>query len=235
MNENLLSIINKKNGTSFYEKGLHTFLNHFSYLKARCNQYALRNIDYIYIDGILLVYALRLAGIRNVKRMSFDMTSLAPLVFQHGIENGKTFYFVGSTEKSIKASLLNIRNSFNGINVIGFHNGYFKTNAERMLVIDEICDLNPDILIVGMGTVIQECFLSDVRSAGWMGTGYTCGGFFHQTMNSIKYYPELINRFHLRWFYRIWKEPSVVERYTVHFVRFIFIFLIDVLRFKRVF
>ena len=235
MNENLLSIIQKKNGTSFLGEGLHTFLNHFSYLKVRGNRRALKDIDYIYIDGILLVYALRLAGIRNVKRMSFDMTSLAPLVFKHGIENGKTFYFAGSTEGSIQASLLNIKSTFKGINVIGFHKGYFKTNEERKLVIDEICDLNPDVLIVGMGTVVQECFLSDVKSAGWNGTGYTCGGFFHQTMNSIKYYPELINRFHLRWFYRICKEPTVVERYTIHFVRFIFIFLFDVLRFKWVF
>jgi N-acetylglucosaminyldiphosphoundecaprenol N-acetyl-beta-D-mannosaminyltransferase len=84
-------------------------------------------------------------------------------------------------------------------------------------------------VIVGMGAVLQEKFLLTLRSLNWQGAGYTCGGFFHQTADTITYYPKIIDQLQLRWAYRIFKEPKLFLRYSIQYPKFIFILLFDTL------
>ncbi len=105
----------------------------------------------------------------------------------------------------------------------------FADNAERDKSINNIIELNPDFLVVGMGAPLQEQFLIDVRKQGYKGTGFTCGGFLHQTQGSINYYPKLIDSMGLRWAYRIYDEPKLFTRYFVDYPVSIILFLKDVL------
>lgn len=41
----------------------------------------------------------------------------------------------------------------------------------------QINELNPDLVVVGMGAPLQEKFLVDLVGLGWRGRGYTCGVF----------------------------------------------------------
>ena len=68
-----------------------TFLNPFSYIVARKNIKHLSQFN-IEIDGGMLVVVLRFFGLR-VKRKSFDMTSLAPIVFENAIKNNQSVFF----------------------------------------------------------------------------------------------------------------------------------------------
>ena len=65
-----------------------TFLNPFSYVLARKNNSQLKAFN-IKIDGGILVLILNLFGF-NCKRKSFDMTSLAPEVFNYAINKQNT-------------------------------------------------------------------------------------------------------------------------------------------------
>jgi len=203
---------------------LNTFLNPYSYLIARKNKEIFKNFN-ICIDGILLVKTLKLFGYKNIKRESFDMTSLAPIVFSEAINNNQTLYFIGTKPNVIDKAIKNILKEFPKLNIIRFRDGYI--NAIRDDVLLDIKKLNPDIVICGMGTPLQEQFLVDLQKTGWDGIGYTCGGFLHQTAGNMQYYPKWVDKYNIRWIYRIYDEPKLFKRYFFEYPKFFVYFIYD--------
>lgn len=207
---------NKENETTLLEqKGrVFTFLNPVSYLNAMDHQELFLPFDGILVDGSLLVAAIRCCYHIKVHRYSFDMTSLAAHLLKHAKETGKTIYIVGDRQKHIERSVMRLLQQYPGIRIVGFRNGFFATEDDEDDMARSIARLNPDYLIVGMGSILQEKFLLKVKKAGFKGIGFTCGGFVHQiAQNPINYYPEWIDRMNLRFIYRMYKEPYTRIRY----------------------
>ncbi len=212
-------------------KKITTFLNPYSYLLARKEKMLFQYFN-IKIDGILLIKTSQLFGIKNITRESFDMTSLAPIVFKKAIEENKTLYFIGTKPKTIDKAIENILEEFPKLNIISFRDGYIKEN-ERESLYENIKNLNPDIVICGMGTPLQEQFLVDLQHTGWNGMGYTCGGFLHQTAENIDYYPKWIDKYNIRWIYRIYDEPKLFKRYFWEYPKFFGYFIYDFYQYKK--
>ncbi len=207
------------------DKRITTFLNPFSYLLARKDKKQLAHFN-IEIDGILLVKLLNLFGSRYTRK-SFDMTSLAPVVFGEAIAKNKTIYFIGTKPKVIDVAIQNIQKQFPDLSICGFRDGYLRTSDERTVVFNEIIELKADYVICGMGTPLQEQFLIDLSATAWEGEGFTCGGFLHQTAAGIKYYPNWINKLGLRAFYRMYDEPQLIKRYFIYYPYAIALILYD--------
>ncbi|WP_298532308.1 WecB/TagA/CpsF family glycosyltransferase [uncultured Algibacter sp.] len=220
---------NKQKGEEIVENSLTTFINPFSYLFLRKDLELYRQFDYLLIDGIALIYLLRLIGVKT-SRCSFDMTSLAPIVFESAIAGKNSVYFIGSSRESINSFIEVIKSCFKGINIIGFRNGFFSDELEKEKSLNNIVRLNPEIIIVGMGTPLQEQFLIDLKNKGWSGMGYTCGGFIHQTAKGTRYYPNFYNRYNLRWLYRIIDEPKLIKRYLINYPKSVMLFFLDYIR-----
>lgn len=218
--------------TNNKELGLVTFLNPYSYILARKNKELFDNFDTIYVDGIFIVNLFKILKIKRLTRNSFDMTSLAPKVFEEAIQNNKSIYFVGAKEGIIDRTIEVIRKKYSKLKIVGYRNGYFNDIADRDIVIDKIINLNPDIVICGMGTPLQEKFLMDLRNKEWLGKGYTCGGFLHQTAKTINYYPKIFDKLNIRWIYRIIDEPHLFYRYFVLYPKFLLVFFKDFINFK---
>ncbi|HLV31544.1 MAG TPA: WecB/TagA/CpsF family glycosyltransferase [Chitinispirillaceae bacterium] len=193
--------------------GVYTFINAYSFLKLKSFS-AVDQLNGIYLDGILLVWLLRLFGYK-INRFSFDMTSIAPTIFNYATVNNKSICFVGSTEENLNKATENIKKIFPKLNICSTHNGYFLNDLKMKEYICKLSNINPDIVIVGMGTPKQEKFLIELVNGGWKGVGYTCGGFYHQTAQKINYYPKIFDKFHIRWLYRIYKEPRLITRYII--------------------
>lgn len=204
-----------------------TFVNPAAYSALRNDPALYEGFDRIGIDGISMVWLLTAAGIRVSRRISFDMTSLAPLVFREAIGRGMTVCFVGSGEDTIRAAVARIRESFPGLDVAESVHGYPDHSGWRKQV-EHVCTVGPDIVVAGMGVPYQEGFIRDLRAAGWSGTAYTCGGMLHQCAEAIPYYPAWINRMELRWAYRIWREPHLFSRYAVTYPRWSWVMWRDV-------
>ena len=104
-------------------------------------------------------------------------------------------------------------------NVLGFSPGYFAGPNERHQTISRIVALQPKVVVCGMGAKLQEQFLAELRARGWLGAGFTCGGFFHQAVRqkSVKYYPDVFDKLQLRWMYRIIDEPRLLRRYAIDY------------------
>ncbi|BDV43440.1 teichoic acid biosynthesis protein A [Geotalea uraniireducens] len=205
---------------------LNTFLNPYSYLIARKSPELFNKFN-IYPDGIALVVFLRLFLLYKCERQSFDMTSLARVVFESAEQQGKSVYLIGTEDRYIIEAVSNISHMYSNLNICGFRNGFFYDQNDRSEALNDIYVMSPDIVVVGMGTPAQEQFLYDLWRIGWRGIGFTCGGFFHQSAKSLDYYPCWMDKLHLRWLYRIFDEPKLFKRYAFQYPRFIWYFTLD--------
>jgi len=199
--------------------GITLFLNPSSYLGIRrsCPGLLSRKEFTFCADGISLArLASRLSG-QAIERCSFDDTSLAPVVFNALNESGQSLAIVGSSaEVNARASRLLLQ-KYPNLKLAFCRDGYF-SGAERNAVLEQcaMCD----VVIASLGAPRQELFLVDLYDSGWRGAGFTCGGYLDQLAASggAAYYPPLIDRLHLRWMYRIWKEPRRLwRRYAVDY------------------
>lgn len=193
---------------------IYTFLNPVSYLTALDNKEMFNQFDGIFADGSILVSAIKLLYGTKVTRRSFDMTSLAPELFQYAENKEKTIYIVASKQEETEKAIKIFKERYPNLKFAGYRNGYFSNEEEQDKEAAFITQLNPDFLIVGMGALMQEKFLLKVKKAGYQGIGFTCGGFIHQTSkNEIDYYPKWIDKLNLRFIYRMYKEKHTRKRY----------------------
>jgi N-acetylglucosaminyldiphosphoundecaprenol N-acetyl-beta-D-mannosaminyltransferase len=219
----MLDLITKNSKRKQYK--LNTFLNPYSYLLAKKDKKLFERFN-IRIDGIFLVKLLNLIGLKDITRKSFDMTTFAPIVFNQLIQEKKSVYIIGTKPELIKQAVIHIKKEFKDLNIIGYRDGYIQAH-EWEKVLFQIKKQNPDTIICGMGTPLQEQFLLDLVNCGWNGVGYTCGGFLHQASKQLAYYPNWINRYNIRWIYRIYKEPKLFKRYFFEYPKFLGSFIID--------
>lgn len=218
---------------TFFNKGtVNTCVNPFSYHLVRKYQSIYNRLDGLYVDGMLMAKLINLLWKRNIPRLSFDMSGMAVDLFARLNENEETVYFIGSKQDLLEATIDQIRKSYPNMHIAGFRNGYFQDADDRKQQIDQIVKLNPDFTIVGMGSPIQEQFSLDLKDAGYKGIVFTCGGFLHQTADGINYYPEWINRYNLRAFYRLFKEKGLWKRLYNVLIQFPILFIYDSIKAK---
>lgn len=195
---------------------IYTFLNPVSYLDARKNKYLFEKFDGIFADGSILVRTIKIFYSKKLTRRSFDMTSVAPELFDYSVKNSKSIYFVGAKDAEIKSAINILSLNYPELNIIGYRNGYFNSQEKKEEEYDRIISVNPDFLIVGMGIVHQEQFLVEIKNKGFKGVGFTCGGFISQTAkgeNKIDYYPQWVDKYNVRFLYRMYKEKHTRKRY----------------------
>ena len=209
-----------------------SFLNPYSYYIGRKNNEIYSQLDDIYIDGQLMVKILGLCGFKNLKRISFDATSLAPIVFKQCSLEKKSVFIIGAKDEQIPLSVKSLKKQYPELNIVGFNSGYFKSVDHRKEVIKNIKQLSPSVVVVGMGAIYQEQFLNDLKSSGWKGAGYTCGGFLHQIICGVNYYPNWVDKYNIRWIYRIYDEPKLFKRYFFEYPIAIVYIITDFIKFK---
>ncbi|MGL1935239.1 MAG: WecB/TagA/CpsF family glycosyltransferase [Fibrobacterales bacterium] len=224
---NILQVVKNQEKWDHEFKGkIITFINPYSYQQIRTGKY-LQSFSHILCDSFYLAKFFNLFSISKESRYSFDMTSLAPKVFSWCESEHKSVYFIGSTQENISQYIETFSKSYPTVTIAGYRHGFFTSTKEREEYLTAIKELNPDVVIVGMGAPLQEMFLSDLVSTGWSGTGFTCGGFIHQSTESIQYYPKWVDSLQVRWLYRIYDEPKLFTRYAFDYPKFLLFFALD--------
>lgn len=196
-----------------------TFLNPYYLEKVKSYTKLYEKFDYICSDGFLPIFLNKLWGCAKSMRISFDMTSLAKDIFAQNPNNVfYSIYFIGSTQENIENFIAIIRNTYPNIDICGFHHGYINDFND---VGKKVMMSNADIILIGMGAPLQDKFAIYIKEQGFKGTVYTCGGFFHQTVKTINYYPHWINKLNLRALYRMIREPYVIKRVLKYYPLFV--------------
>lgn len=170
-----------------------------------------------FCDGMLMSSFMSQVTGRSIARVSFDFTSIAGPVFSDAEQQGKRVYIVGATQSELELFIRKLQTRYPRLPIAGYHHGYF--DAPQAAAIQADIRLGrANILIVGLGAGLQERFVLSALNAGFTGVAFTCGGFIRQeAMTNGVYYPEAINRLHLRAFYRMYREPHTIRRYLVDY------------------
>jgi N-acetylglucosaminyldiphosphoundecaprenol N-acetyl-beta-D-mannosaminyltransferase len=212
----VLNLLQRGAGTS----ALITFANPSTVLLARRSAAFARDLlafDLVLPDGIGMCIAIRWLHGLPARRVSFDMTSLGPAVFEHAQQKGMTIALVGGVQGIAERARDRIVQHFPGLQITGTFAGF----GDMTVTIGQIVALEPDIVICGMGGSQQEAFLLDIQAMGWRGWGFTCGGFLDQLHARLNYYPRWVDRANLRWAYRLVREPRRLwRRYLIDYTRF---------------
>jgi len=174
----------------------------------------LDDFDAVLPDGIGMCWAIRLLHRLPAARVSFDTTSLAPLVFQRARRDGLTVALVGGRPGVAERSAQQLREAFPGLDIAAVFDGYGGHSRK----IRELKALSPSVTICGMGAGAQERFLLGLAESGWSGLGFTCGGYLDQLAGGFRYYPGWVDAANLRWAYRLAREPRrLAKRYGVDY------------------
>ena len=214
------------------ESGRVTFMNPYSWLVNRDRGHADLDAFAIYADGIALVGLYNLFCRASIKRYAFDYSSVAELVFEDARAKGRSVYVIGGPEGIAREAAAVILRRHPGLQIIGTRSGFFTDAIDYQAAVDQAS--HASVAIVGMGAPAQEKFLVDLWNHGWRGAGYTCGGFLEQIVGTDgDYFPSWSNRFHLRWLYRLYKEPRRLwKRYLLLYPKFLGQFIVDLLRLR---
>lgn len=201
------------------DRMLMTFANPGTAVTARRNPDVARMFeafDLVAPDGIGMVRAIQWVHRLPATRISFDSTSLAPLVMRLAAERHLAIVICGGQPGIAEQAGHKLAEAFGGLNIVATYDGY---TAPQEQTIDAINKLRPQIVICGMGTIRQEAFLLALAASGWTGLGFTCGGYLDQLCQSgLNYYPRVVDALNLRWAYRLAMEPRRLwRRYLVDY------------------
>lgn len=173
--------------------------------------YAMYNeFDYIASDGSYPLKINKWVGKPKSVRLSFDMSSMAPVVFNDMIKHEKSLYILGAKPEEIWKSVKTIQSHFPELNISGYHHGYIKDIKDD--VVNKIVQSGANVCIIGMGAPLQDEMAVRLKKAGFEGSVYTCGGFIHQTTEKILSFPEWTNKLNVRFIYRWFREDGVFKR-----------------------
>lgn len=132
----------------------------------------------------------------------------------------KSFYLVGGKQEVIDETIAKLKKEFKDINILGYRNGYIKTDEERDALIQEIADRKPDVVYVAMGSPKQEFLMAEmmkVHPAIYQGLG----GSFDVYIGRVKRAPQWWQKHNLEFLYRFLKQP---QRYKREYYRLKFLF-----------
>ena len=144
---------------------------------------ALGGADVVWCDGIGILMAARILGKPVPGRMTAP--DFIDEVCRQCAADHRTVYFLGARPGVAQraASLLKMRTP--ELRIIGCHHGYLDNPEEESNVVNEIRALAPDLLLVGMGSPLQELWLTQNLRTLNIKVGWAVGALFDHLTGKI--------------------------------------------------
>lgn len=197
-----------------------TCLNPYYMVKLKLEDYHIYDeFDYIASDGMGPIKLNKLFGHPKSVRLSFDLSTMAGPVFRDMMAHGESLYVLGAKPGEVEKSVETIKQNFEGIRIAGFHHGYIKDCKDT--IVQEIKESGAKVVIIGMGAPMQDEMAVLLKRAGFIGSVYTCGGFIHQTQDTMISFPTWTNKLGLRWLYRIFTQKGMFTRLIETYPKFV--------------
>lgn len=189
-------------------KGILVAVNAEKVTKATDETRAVVNNNIGYADGAGVVVAMHKKGHPDAVRIA-GCDLWLDIVRESYKE--KTFYLVGGKQDVIDDTIKKLQQEFEGINILGYRNGYIKTDEERKALIKDVEEKKPDVVYVAMGSPIQEFLMADmmkVHPAIYQGLG----GSFDVYTGRVKRAPLWWQKHNVEFLYRFLKQPQRYQR-----------------------
>ncbi len=169
---------------------------------------AIINSNIGYCDGVGAVWALRQKGAKNVEKIPGCELWLDIINRYH---NDKSFYLIGGKQEVIDATVKKLKQDFPGLNLVGYRNGYLKSDDERNALIDDVAQKKPDVVFVAMGSPKQELLMGDMQQrhkAIYQGLGGSFDVYTGYAQRAPKWWLD----HNLEFAYRFFKNPKRIKR-----------------------
>lgn len=189
-------------------KGILVAINAEKILHATDETRSIINPNVGYCDGSGAVMALKKKGFKNVCKIAGCELWLKIIAKFY---KEKTFYLVGGKQQVIDETVAKLKQEFQGINIVGYRNGYIKTDEEKEALIADIVEKKPDVVFVAMGSPKQEYLMQEIQkrhNAIFQGLG----GSFDVYTGNVKRAPKWWIDHNLEFAYRLLKEPKRITR-----------------------
>jgi bacterial polymer biosynthesis proteins, WecB/TagA/CpsF family len=206
-------------------KGILVAVNAEKVTKATDETRAIVNNNIGYADGAGVVVAMHELGHPEAVRIAGCDLWLDIIRESY---RGMSFYLVGGKQEVIDETIAKLKREFEGINIVGYRNGYIKTNEERNALIQDVAAKKPDVVYVAMGSPKQEMLMADMmkqHQAIYQGLG----GSFDVYTGRVKRAPLWWQKHNLEFLYRFLKQP---QRYRREYYRLKFLYWMMIGKFK---
>ena len=160
-------------------------------------------------DGIGIVYASRFTENRIEERVPGCDTVLA--LFDKMRNTKKTAYFFGGAPGVAEKAKEEMEKRFKGLTVVGTADGYFDEEKEQLIIAD-INEKKPDLLLVGIGFPKQEKWIAKHLDGLDVKVAIGVGGSLDVFSGTVKRAPKAFIKLNLEWFYRLLCQPSRIGR-----------------------
>ncbi len=189
-------------------KGILVAVNAEKVTKATDETRAIVNNNIGYADGAGVVVAMHRLGHKNAMRIPGCELWLDII---RESNQKKSFYLIGGKQEVIDETVNKLKQEFRGINILGYRNGYIKTEEERKALIEDVVEKKPDVVYVAMGSPKQEILMADMmkqHKAIYQGLG----GSFDVYTGRVKRAPIWWQKHNLEFLYRFLKQPQRYQR-----------------------
>jgi N-acetylglucosaminyldiphosphoundecaprenol N-acetyl-beta-D-mannosaminyltransferase len=123
------------------------------------------------------------------------------------------YFLLGATPASIADAARRSAAAFPSWRQVGFHHGYFDPESSPH-VVELINTARPDLLLVGMGSPLQERWLVEHRAQLRVPVCVAVGGLFDFWSGQRTRAPLLLRKCSLEWLYIAITEPHKWRRYA---------------------
>lgn len=191
-----------------HRKGILVAVNAEKIMNADDRLRAIINDNIGYCDGAGAVKGLKRKGVKRVARI--PGCELWLKIIERHYKDGR-FYFVGSTDEVVAGVVEKLRREFEGIDIVGWRNGFIAGRQEREALIADIESNAPDYVFVAMGSPRQEYLMAEMQqrhAAVYQGLG----GSFDLYMGNFKRAPRLLQRMGCEWVWRFVAQPTRIKR-----------------------
>jgi len=208
-----------------------------SYVNAHCYNVAskdqvykqiLQTADLVYADGIAVVWASWFLGGCRLTRLTgadwfLDFCAAAQ-------RHHWSIYLLGGkpgVAQNVK-SYLELR--FPKLQVVGVSDGFFATKSEDK-VVEEIAQVKPDVVFVGLGTPKQEKWINAHHACLQAKVCWSIGALLDYFGGEEKRAPLWMRNLALEWLWRLWVDPrGKWKRYLIGNPIFVFRVLFQKMR-----
>jgi N-acetylglucosaminyldiphosphoundecaprenol N-acetyl-beta-D-mannosaminyltransferase len=192
----------------------------------------INNADLVLPDGAGLKIAGRLLGSPILENL--NGTDFIPRVLFRAVSERWTVYLLGAQQEVVDACRHWLLEQYPGLQVVGFHDGHFSHEEEERIV-EDINIKCPHILLVSMGTPVQEKWIARNATRLNAGVCLAVGGLFDFLSGAKARAPIWMRRFGIEWLFRFVLDPkSKWQRVFVEIPAFLSLILIEWLLRRRV-
>lgn len=182
--------------------------------------------DLILTDGKPLQWIAKLYGTPIKEKVSGS--DLFPLLCNMAAKKKYRMFFLGAAEGVAAKAAKNLMIRYSGLQVVGTYSppyGFEKDEAELLRIQQMIKNVNPHILIVGLGCPKQEVFINKYKDILGVPISLGLGACFDFEAGNIKRAPKWMSDYGFEWLFRMTQDPKrMFRRYIINDRRIIPLF-----------